>query len=374
MATTNMRIVIRRDTAANWKANDQVVLLQGEQGYEYDTGRLKIGNGNQAYADLPYFMGDVTTEGGDIVNIKAYVDAADSALADRIDTLEGAVAAADSALGIRIDVLETVSAAADSALGIRIDTLEGAVEAADSALGIRVDTLMAYVDSVETALEAADSVLGVRIDTLEGAVEAGDSALAIRIDTLGSYVDSVDTRLGDSISDVDGKLFFLKQQSEAADAQLALDIASIAGVSAAYDTVQDARLDTISAYFDTVDGRLDDLEADTISAGTGVTITNGEIAIGQAVSVSDTVQFSDVTANKLRGDLYNAADEIVVDVNASTYAGRARQVDVIAVASADPADLPTWNSTLHSGAFARLADSVGSLYMGLGGGWQKLNV
>ena len=370
MATTNMRIVIRRDTAANWKANDQVVLLQGEQGYEYDTGRLKIGDGSKPYSDLPYFTGDVSTEGGDIVDLKTYIDAADSALGDRIDSLEGVVTTADSALGIRIDVLETVSAAADSALGDRIDVLETVSSAADSALGGRIDTLMAYVDSVEADLENADTALGERIDTLEGAVVAADSALGIRIDTVVSYADSIDVRLGDSIAGVDRKVFFLKQQSEAADSQLVYDILSVQGESAAYDTVQDQRLDTIDSYFDTVDGRLDALEADTISAGTGVTITNGEIAIGQAVSPSDTVRFADIIGTRVHGDIYNSSGDLVLDINSSTYAGRARQVQVIAAATVG--DLPTFNPTLHSGAFARLND--GSLYMGLGGAWQLLNV
>lgn len=49
----NVRFKIGRDTASNWTAND-AVLLDGEPGYEDDTGKIKYGNGEQAYHELPY--------------------------------------------------------------------------------------------------------------------------------------------------------------------------------------------------------------------------------------------------------------------------------------------------------------------------------
>ena len=39
------KIQIRRDTASNWTSSNPT-LSQGEQGYETDTGKLKIGNGS----------------------------------------------------------------------------------------------------------------------------------------------------------------------------------------------------------------------------------------------------------------------------------------------------------------------------------------
>lgn len=47
-------IKFRRDTAYRWlEANS--VLAPGEPGYETDTGRFKIGNGEARWADLEYF-------------------------------------------------------------------------------------------------------------------------------------------------------------------------------------------------------------------------------------------------------------------------------------------------------------------------------
>lgn len=53
------RVQIRRDTALNWSTNDPV-LLDGEFGYETDTGRYKIGNGIDTWSDLIYSLVGIT--------------------------------------------------------------------------------------------------------------------------------------------------------------------------------------------------------------------------------------------------------------------------------------------------------------------------
>lgn len=50
------RIQFRRDTASNWTTNNPI-LLQGEFGYESDTGYAKIGDGGSSWTVLPYFGG-----------------------------------------------------------------------------------------------------------------------------------------------------------------------------------------------------------------------------------------------------------------------------------------------------------------------------
>jgi len=50
---------IRRDTAANWTSANPV-LMAGEWGFEYDTNKLKIGDGATAWINLPYFTGGST--------------------------------------------------------------------------------------------------------------------------------------------------------------------------------------------------------------------------------------------------------------------------------------------------------------------------
>ena len=48
------RIQLRRDTTVDWSSVDPV-LAQGEQGYETDTGRMKIGDGIKTWTELSYF-------------------------------------------------------------------------------------------------------------------------------------------------------------------------------------------------------------------------------------------------------------------------------------------------------------------------------
>jgi hypothetical protein len=59
---TIRRILIRRDTAANWTAANPT-LASGELGGETDTGKLKLGNGSTAWNSLAY-QGSVTSVNG----------------------------------------------------------------------------------------------------------------------------------------------------------------------------------------------------------------------------------------------------------------------------------------------------------------------
>lgn len=49
------RIILRRDTASNWTSNNPV-LLAGEPGYETDTGKMKMGDGESPWNNLEYFV------------------------------------------------------------------------------------------------------------------------------------------------------------------------------------------------------------------------------------------------------------------------------------------------------------------------------
>ena len=51
-----VKIQYRRDTAANWSSANPL-LAQGEVGYEYDTGRFKVGNGTTSWTSLTYSSG-----------------------------------------------------------------------------------------------------------------------------------------------------------------------------------------------------------------------------------------------------------------------------------------------------------------------------
>lgn len=48
-----IQIQLRRDTSAQWSANNPV-LLDAEIGVDTDTGKFKIGDGSTAWSSLPY--------------------------------------------------------------------------------------------------------------------------------------------------------------------------------------------------------------------------------------------------------------------------------------------------------------------------------
>ncbi len=48
-------ILLRRNTSVQWAALNPI-LLSGEQGYEIDTGKCKIGNGQSRWLTLEYYL------------------------------------------------------------------------------------------------------------------------------------------------------------------------------------------------------------------------------------------------------------------------------------------------------------------------------
>lgn len=70
-----IRIKLRRGTAAAWTAADTILAL-GEPGYEADTGKLKIGDGDTAWTSLPYSSTDWDTLEGKPAVIAAGADQA----------------------------------------------------------------------------------------------------------------------------------------------------------------------------------------------------------------------------------------------------------------------------------------------------------
>ena len=64
------KIQFRRDTAGNWSGTNPV-LSQGEPGVETDTGKLKIGNGSDPWACLPYGDGLVGDNGEIAIGFEA---------------------------------------------------------------------------------------------------------------------------------------------------------------------------------------------------------------------------------------------------------------------------------------------------------------
>ena len=55
------QIQLRRDTAANWTTANPVLAI-GEQGYETDTNKIKVGDGTTSWTSLSYFTAPVAND------------------------------------------------------------------------------------------------------------------------------------------------------------------------------------------------------------------------------------------------------------------------------------------------------------------------
>jgi hypothetical protein len=56
------KIQLRRDSAADWSILN-VILSEGEVGFETDTNKFKIGNGSSVWSELEYFGGEIDLSG-----------------------------------------------------------------------------------------------------------------------------------------------------------------------------------------------------------------------------------------------------------------------------------------------------------------------
>ena len=62
----------KRGTAQRW-IDVNPILRQGEPGFEYDTGKLKIGDGFTPWVQLPYIGGDIDVKGQEeMVTVSTY--------------------------------------------------------------------------------------------------------------------------------------------------------------------------------------------------------------------------------------------------------------------------------------------------------------
>lgn len=141
---------LKRDTAANWTANNPVLKL-GEPGYETDTLRLKFGDGSTAWTALDY--------SGDLGVVLGTIAALVPATGDMVYFTSPTTAAAtpSSAFG-RAWLNRADVAAALTALGIsdhtaRIADLETRMNGQD----VRNDNQDATINSILARLDALEA-------------------------------------------------------------------------------------------------------------------------------------------------------------------------------------------------------------------------
>lgn len=90
--------LLRKDTAENW-TNKNPVLRQGEEGYETDTGRRKVGDGTTAWNELFYTVDQSyapeslnAQSGRAVAEAVAAIKTEQKRLADTVAELQAAIA------------------------------------------------------------------------------------------------------------------------------------------------------------------------------------------------------------------------------------------------------------------------------------------
>jgi hypothetical protein len=178
------RIQIRRDTAANW-ASANPVLAVGEQGYETDTRKMKIGNGSSTWNSLSYFADTTSVDAATLDGLDStdFATAAQGALAD--SAIQSADLATVATSGSYTDLSDQPSI--PSITGLATETY------VDTAVSNLVDTAPAALDTLnELAAALGDDANFAGTVTTSLAAKANTADLAT-VATTGAYSDLTGT-------------------------------------------------------------------------------------------------------------------------------------------------------------------------------------
>ena len=177
-------IQLRRDTAANWTSANPT-LSQGEQGYETDTGKMKIGDGSTAWTSLDYF-----------VDPSSYATSSDitTAVAPKANTADLATVATTGAYS---DLTGTPTGLAtetyvDTAVSNLVDTAPDALNTLNE-LAAALNDDADFAGTVTTSLAAKANTADLATVATTGAYSdlTGTPTLAT-VATSGSYNDLTD--------------------------------------------------------------------------------------------------------------------------------------------------------------------------------------
>jgi len=190
------RILLRRDTAANWTSGN-AVLASGEIGYETNTGKFKIGNGSTAWNSLGYSiasnissatlndLGDVTitsVANGDFLrwNGTAWVNDAVNLSTDTIGSYVESLVA-----GTGVTLSNNSGEGATPTVAVNTSVIQARVSGVS-------DTEIGYLDGVTSAIQTQiDAKAPLASPTFTGTVTLPDNTVALGTKTTGDYVAAI---------------------------------------------------------------------------------------------------------------------------------------------------------------------------------------
>ena len=204
------RIQLRRDTAAQWTANNPT-LATGEAGYETDTAKLKIGNGSSAWNSLQYIKTSVElgtdTSGNYIATIAGTTNqisvsgsgsenaAVTLSLPQDINTTSSPTFAGATIDAIRVGV--TGSNEIDTASGnLTIDSAGGTVTVDDNLIvsgDLTINGTTTIIDTTTLLVEDKNIELGVVSSPTDTTANGGGITLKGTTDKTFNWIDATDS-------------------------------------------------------------------------------------------------------------------------------------------------------------------------------------
>lgn len=317
--TLNTKIILRNDTSANW-ASVNPVLSKGEVAVEVNTGKLKIGDGVKAWAELEYAnvlpselenldYGDMHKDVYD-TNNDGKVDSADLAdkalLADNATMAEEAKVAgklkapvniagvafdgsADIALTKANVGLDQVDNTPDLAKPISTAT-QGALDAikGDAKEGVTLGTVDAKADANASEISAVKG----KVTTAEGKITALEELTATQGEKLVEVEGKADAN-ATAIAGLDTKVKANETAIGALDTKVAGQETRLAGVEAKA-TANEGEITTLKGKMTTVEGKVTTLEGQVGTAETKISALEGKVDVAKvSTAISDAITASE---------------------------------------------------------------------------------
>lgn len=292
--TLNTKIILRNDTKANW-ASVNPVLSKGEAGIEVDTGKIKIGDGVKAWAELGYAnvlpseldtlnYGDMHKAVYD-TNNDGKVDSAD--LADRALLADNATMAEEAKVAGKLKTPVTIAGVAfDGSANIDLTKANIGLANVDNTS----DLDKPISTATQGALDAIKGRAGVGVDL--GTVDAKADANATEI-----------TAVKERVSTAEGKVTALEtlttaqgEKLTAVEAKATANAGEITTLKGRADAVE-GDVSTLKTKMTGAESRLGAVEPKVTALETKVDVAKVSTAISDAITASEAKLGTSATKN-----------------------------------------------------------------------------
>lgn len=231
----------------------------------------------------------------------------------------------------------------------------------DGRVSDRVGTIVTGSNGISVQYNSGTGLLDISIDSspnlgfdLSGNttddLDEGINNLYYTDDRVAAVIDGITT---DSVSEGDNNLYYTSARATT-DARAAISVTKSGGDG--------------SVSYNSGTGVITVGFADSVTAGTGVTVTNGQVSIGQAVGTSDDVTFNDITVS---GDLIVNGSTTTVNTNTLSVTdplirvGDDNTADVVDIGFIGQFSDDAGSTIEHTGLFRDASDGNYYLFTGL---------